>query len=323
LSQLTTYSPSYKPFRYPELVNKAIEHDEIHWGEWEVDLQDDVRQWNNGTLSGEEKNHIKQIFRLFTQSDQIVGGSYVDVFLPHIKNNEARMMMLSFAHRETIHQRAYALLNDTLGFPEEEYTAFLEVEEMAEKAEFMEINSLTISNPSTLAKAVAQTVCNEGMSLFSAFVMLLNYQRPEAGSKMLGMCKVVEWSIRDETLHVQGMTEIFRLLCQENPHIVGDKFKQDIYEMFRRAVELEDKIIDIAYELGDTPSLRKEEVKQYIRYIADRRLVGLGLKPNWDIEKNPLPWVDHIVSGDNQTNFFEQRVSDYNANGMEGDWGWD
>jgi len=93
--------------------------------------------------------------------------------------------------------------------------------------------------------------------------------------------------------------------------------------MFRRAVELEDKIIDIAYELGDTPSLRKEEVKQYIRYIADRRLVGLGLKPNWDIEKNPLPWVDHIVSGDNQTNFFEQRVSDYNANGMEGDWGWD
>ena len=130
---LLDQSPAYKPFANPSFVNQAIEHDKLAWGEWECDLNEDVAQWKSGKISSSEKNFITQILRLFTQSDVIVGGSYVDVFLPRIKNNEARMMMLSFAQRETIHMRSYALLNDTLGFPESEYTAFLEYEAMADK----------------------------------------------------------------------------------------------------------------------------------------------------------------------------------------------
>ena len=91
---LLKQSLAYKPFAHASFVQQAIEHDKLHWGEWECDLNEDVSQWKSGKISIEEKNFITQILRLFTQSDVIVGGSYVDVFLPRIKNNEARMMML-------------------------------------------------------------------------------------------------------------------------------------------------------------------------------------------------------------------------------------
>ena len=315
---LLDQSPAYKPFANPSFVNQAIEHDKLAWGEWECDLQEDVAQWKSGKISFSEKNFITQILRLFTQSDVIVGGSYVDVFLPRIKNNEARMMMLSFAQRETIHMRSYALLNDTLGFPESEYTAFLEYEAMADKIEFMQ--TFDPDTKQGLAKAIAQTVCNEGMSLFSAFVMLLNFQR---FGKLRGMCEIVEWSIRDETMHVDGMTALFRQYITENPEVVTDEFKQSIYDMYRTAVTLEDKVIDLAFELGAMEGITQIEVKEYIRYIADRRLINLGLKPNWDIEFNPLPWLDWVLNGDSFKNFFEGRVTDYSADGMSGDsWGW-
>ena len=315
---LITASPAYKPFNYASFVNQAVEHDKLHWGEWECDLNEDVVQWKSGKISLSEKNFITQILRLFTQSDVIVGGSYVDVFLPRIKNNEARMMMLSFAHRETVHMCSYALLNDTLGFPEAEYTAFLEYKEMADKLEFMQ--TFDPDTKQGLAKSLAQTVCNEGMSLFSAFVMLLNFQRY---GKLKGMCEIVEWSIRDETMHVAGMTELFRTYTHENPEVVNDEFKLSVYEMYRTAVHLEDKVIDLAFEMGPMEGLTSEEVKLYIRYIADRRLTNLGLKPNWDIESNPLPWLDWVLNGDSFKNFFEGRVTDYSADGMSGSsWGW-
>jgi len=315
---LLDQSPAYKPFANPSFVNQAIEHDKLAWGEWECDLNEDVAQWKSGKISYSEKNFITQILRLFTQSDVIVGGSYVDVFLPRIKNNEARMMMLSFAQRETIHMRSYALLNDTLGFPESEYTAFLEYEAMADKIEFMQ--TFDPDTKQGLAKAIAQTVCNEGMSLFSAFVMLLNFQR---FGKLKGMCEIVEWSIRDETMHVDGMTALFRQYITENPEVVTDEFKQSIYDMYRTAVTLEDKVIDLAFELGAMEGITQSEVKEYIRYIADRRLVNLGLKANWDISANPLPWLDWVLNGDSFKNFFEGRVTDYSADGMSGDsWGW-
>ena len=311
-------SKTYKPFQYPWAVDYAIASEKAHWGEWEAKLADDVAQWNNGKLSDVERNHITQILRLFTQSDVQVGTNYLESYIPKFKNNEIRAMLSSFANREFVHQRSYALLNDTLGLPEEEFSTFLEYKQMADKIEFMA--DIDVNSYAGLAKAVARSVINEGMSLFSAFVMLLNYQR---FGKMKGMCEIVEWSIRDETMHCEGMVKLFRTFCEEHPKIVTDEFKADIYQMVRDAVELEDKVIDLAYELGEIEGLSKEEVKQYIRYIADRRLIQVGLKGNYKVKENPLPWVDWIVAGDSHKNFFEGVVTDYNAAGMAGDdWGW-
>lgn len=311
-------STTYKPFKYPWAVDYAVSHEKLHWGEWEAKLQDDVAQWKSDKLSSVEKNHITQILRLFTQSDVAVGTNYLESYIPKFKNNEIRAMLTSFANREFVHQRSYALLNDTLGLPEEEYSAFLEYKQMSAKLEFMA--DIDVNSVSGTALAVARSAINEGMSLFSAFVMLINYSR---FGKMRGMSEIVQWSIRDESMHCEGMTKLFRTFCDEHPRIVNDDFKSDIYKMVRQAVKLEDKVIDLAYEMGAVEGLESSEVKQYIRYIADRRLTQLGLKPNYKVEENPLPWLEPLIATSSFDNFFETVVTEYNASGLDGDdWGW-
>jgi ribonucleoside-diphosphate reductase beta chain len=314
---MTTASESYKPFRYPWAVELTKRHEQAHWIEDEIDLSDDVSDWKSDKLTKQEKNYIIQVLRLFTQSDVAVGQNYYDFFIPKLKNNEIRNMLGSFASREGVHQRAYALLNDTLGLPESEFHAFLEYKEMANKVEFMRDNDN--SNYSNLALAIAKSVFSEGISLFASFVMLLNFQR---FGKMKGMCKVVEWSIRDETMHVDGMTQIFKGFCEEHPRVVTDDFKKQIYSMLRQVVKLEDKFIDLAYDGSEEiDELSKVDVKQYIRHIADRRLLQLGLKPNFKVKDNPLPWLDWVLNAPDHTNFFENRVTEYEVGSLKGTWG--
>lgn len=246
MSGLTSYSLTYKPFKYPWAMQIAEEHEKIHWGTWEAKLQEDVNQWKNNKISELEKQHITQILRIFTQSDVAVGGNYCDIFIKEFKNNEIRNMLLSFANREGTHQRAYALLNDTLGLPEKEYSSFLDYKEMKEKIEFMIESTVVIKNEKQkLLFELARSVCNEGMSLFSAFVMLLNYQR---FGKMKGMCEIVEWSIRDESTHVNGMTKLFHEYLKENPELLDDNLKAYIYSNYAMAVTLEDALVNLVYK---------------------------------------------------------------------------
>jgi ribonucleoside-diphosphate reductase beta chain len=262
-------SKAYKPFAYPWAVELTKKHEEVHWVEDEAELSEDVQDWRT-KLSVQEKDFIENILRLFTQSDVQVGSNYHEFLIPKMKNNEVRNMLASFANREGVHQRAYALLNDTLGLPEEDFHKFIEYKEMADKLDFMADSNIT--SLSGLALALAQSVFNEGMSLFASFVMLLNFQR---FGKMKGMGTIVEWSIRDETLHVQGNAKLFRTLCDEHPRIVNDELKSKIYQMARNAVKLEDRFIALAYKDNKVEGLEEEEVKEYIRHIADRRLLQL------------------------------------------------
>ena len=308
-------SKAYKPFLYPWAVDMVKKHEEIHWVEDEAELSEDVQDWRT-KLSEEEKEFITHVLRLFTQSDVQVGANYHDFLIPKFKNNEIRNMLASFANREGVHQRAYALLNDTLGLPEEDFHKFLEYTEMADKIEFMQDNNT--STHTGLALALAQSVFNEGMSLFASFVMLLNFQR---FGKMKGMGTIVEWSIRDESIHVQGNAKVFRTFCDEHPRIVTDELKSKIYQMSKDAVALEDKFIKLAFKGNVIEGITEKEVKQYIRHIADRRLLQLGMKPKFNVKDNPIPWLDWVLNGASHDNFFEKRVTEYSANGMEGNWG--
>ena len=310
-------SLTYKPFKYPFAVQYAELHEKMHWIEQEVDLADDVIQWNNGVLTYSEKNLICEIMKTFTQSDVEVSKGYLEYFIPTFKNNEIRMMLMSFAAREGIHIRAYSLFTDTIGLPDETYRVFLEYEELKEKLESM--TKMDMSNPKEIAKSIARTVVSEGICLFGAFVMLLNFQR---FGKMLGLSKITEWSLKDEDVHVEGMIKLFRIFLDEHKEIVDNDLKQGIYQMFRDAVELEDKFIDLAFAMGDVEGLTRAEVKTYIRYMADRRLIQLGLKSNYGVKDNNLKWLDWILSADSVSNFFEQKVTEYSSVGMTGEWGW-
>lgn len=310
-------SKTYKPFNYPWAVDAAVAHEKVHWGEWEAKLNEDLIQWKTGRITKDQKENITQILRLFTQSDVTVGTNYLEYYIPKFKNNEIRAMLTSFANREFVHQRAYALLNDTLGMDESEYSIYLEVEAMRDKIEFM--GDIDVHSQTGLALSLVRSVINEGVSLFSAFAMLLNYQR---FGKMRGMSEIVEWSVRDESTHCDGMVKLFRTFCEEHSKIVTDEFKAQIYQMFRDAIALEDKVIDVSFGNCEIEGLTAAEVKQYIRYIADRRLIQLGMKANWRVKDNPLPWLEWVVNGDSFKNFFEGTVTDYSAAGMSGEWGW-
>jgi len=312
---LMEFSETYKPFHYPWAVDVTTRHEKAHWIEDEIDLSEDVTDWKGNKMSKKEKEYITNILRLFTQSDVAVGQNYYDLFLPKFKNNEIRNMLGSFAAREGIHQRAYALLNETLGLPDSEYHAFLEYKEMTDKVDFMMASDSNTLHGTGLA--LAKMVFNEGISLFASFVMLLNFQR---FGKMKGMGKVVEWSIRDESMHVEGNSKLFKAFCAEHSRIVDNEFKAEIYKMAKTAVKLEDKFIDLAYEVGGIEGLQAEEVKEYIRYITDRRLLQLGLKPNFKVKDNPLPWLEWVLNGADHTNFFENRVTEYEVAGLTGTW---
>lgn len=316
---LLDYNESYKPFQYPWAVEFAEVHEKLHWVEQEIVFDDDIAQWNSGVIHPGEKRLVEEIMRTFTQSDTQVAQGYSDYFIPIFKNNEVRQMLLSFAAREGIHQRAYALFTDTIGLPEEQYAWFLENAKMRKRMD--EMVNMDIHSYTGIGLSIGRTVISEGVALFGAFAMLLNFQR---FGKLPGLCKVNEWSVRDEQVHVDGMTKLFREFCEEHPRIVTDDFKKDLYDRFRLAVKLEDHFIDTAYsQVGEIDGLDKNDVKKYIRYLADRRLIQLGLKGNWKVKDNPLTWMDELIASQGLSNFFEQRVTDYSAAGLSGSWGWD
>jgi ribonucleoside-diphosphate reductase beta chain len=155
------------------------------------------------------------------------------------------------------------------------------------------------------------------MQLFSSFIMLLNFPRM---GKMKGMGQIVTWSIVDETQHAESMIKLFRTYVEENKEIWNDELKGKIYTIAEKMVDLEDKFIELSFRTGAIQGLTENDVKEYIRYIADRRLISLGLKGIFKRKKNPLPWVEEMINAPTHTNFFENRATDYAKGALSGDW---
>jgi ribonucleoside-diphosphate reductase beta chain len=187
---------------------------------------------------------------------------------------------------------------------------------MADKHEYIDAVRVAKGDKKSIAKALAiYSGFTEGLQLFSSFIILLNFPR---FGKMKGMGQIITYSIRDESLHVEAMTKLFREFIQENIDIWTDDFKKEIYEACRTMVELEDRFLDLVFEQGDIEGLTKKEMQKYIRYIADRRLLQLGLKPNYNVKDNPLGWLDEVLGVEHQ-NFFEGRATAYMKAGLRGD----
>ena len=308
---------SFKPFSYPWAYDAWLKHEQSHWLHTEVPMVEDVKDWKK-KLTNEEKQFLTHIFRFFTQGDIDVAGGYVNNYLPYFPQPEVRMMLLGFAAREALHIAAYSHLIETLGLPETMYNEFLAYEEMKAKHDYV----LNISQQNTTKENTAKHIAifsafTEGMQLFSSFIMLLNFPRH---GKMKGMGQIVTWSIVDETQHCESMIKLFRTYIQENPEIWNDELKGQLYTIAEQMVLLEDRFIDLAFAMGPMDDLDANDVKQYIRYIADRRLISLGLKGIMKVKKNPLPWVEEMINAPIHTNFFENRATDYAKAAHTGNW---
>lgn len=307
----------YKPFEYPWAFDYYLLQNQIHWLPEEVPLGGDVKDWNL-KLKPESKHLLTQLFRFFTQADADVSECYMSKYMKAFGGcPEVRMMLGAFNNMESVHMHSYSLLLDTVGMPETEYQAFLKYKAMADKHDF--IGKFSVDDPYEMAKSMAVISGGiEGIQLFSSFAMLLNFPRQ---GLMKGMGQIITWSVRDESLHVEGLSMMFKTFIRENRHVWTDALKKDIYSSFERIVEQEFCFIDLAFEMGGVEGLDPNDVKQYVKYIADRRLIGLGLKGIFRVKKNPLVWLDEILNGVEHANFFENRATEYSKGATRGEWG--
>jgi len=316
-TKVTDERTYFKPFNYPWAYDAWLKHEQSHWLHTEVPMLEDVKDWKK-KLTKEEKQFLTHIFRFFTQGDIDVAGGYVNNYLPYFPQPEIRMMLLGFAAREALHIAAYSHLIETLGLPETMYNEFMQYQEMKEKHDYiLNISGQNTTKENTATHIAVFSAFTEGMQLFSSFIMLLNFPRH---GKMKGMGQIVTWSIVDETQHTENMIKLFRTYIEENREIWNDELKSRLYVIAEKMVELEDKFIDLAFAMGAMEELSAEEVKKYIRYIADRRLISLGLKGQFKVKRNPLPWVEEMINAPTHTNFFENRATDYAKGALSGDW---
>ena len=305
----------YKPFHYPWAYDAWLMQQRVHWLPEEVPLADDVKDWHR-TLSAAERNLLTHIFRFFTQADVEVNNCYMKHYSQVFKPTEVQMMLAAFSNIETVHISAYSHLLDTIGMPETEYSAFLKYQQMKDKYDYMQ--EFGIGTKEDIAKTLAMFgAFTEGLQLFASFAILMNFPR---FNKMKGMGQIVTWSVRDESLHTQSIIKLFQTFIHENPEIWNEDFKRDLYVACETVLNHEDAFIDLAFELGGIEGLEAREVKQYIRYIADRRLSQLGLQPVYRIEKNPLPWMEEMLNGVEHANFFENRATEYSKAATQGSW---
>lgn len=314
--KLTDTRLTFKPMHYPFAYEAWLRHEQAHWLHLEVVMNEDIRDWREKVTEG-EKNFLTNLFRFFTQADLDVASAYTDNYIPLFKQPEVKMMLLGFAAREALHVAAYSHLVETLGMPDAIYEEFLEYKEMKEKHEYTSSFSPS-SDPREIAKQIAVfSAFTEGMQLFSSFAILLNFPRH---GKLRGMGQIVSWSASDEACHTESMIQLLRQFITENPKVWDKQLKQEIYDICAKMVDLEDKFIDSCFVYGELENLTSDEVKQYIRYIADRRLISLGLKGLYKVKKNPIPWVEEMMNAPTHGNFFENRVSSYAKGALSGSW---
>jgi ribonucleoside-diphosphate reductase beta chain len=236
---------------------------------------------------------------------------YSRVFKP----TEIKMMLAAFSNIETIHVAAYALLLETIGMPESEFAAFLEYEAMRNKHDYM--GQFGVETEADILRSVAMFGgFTEGLQLFASFAMLMNFPR---FNKMKGMGQIVSWSVRDESLHCEGMIKLFHAFAAETDALTK-AVKDDIIGCCEHVVGLEDKFIDLAFEMGPVQGMTPEDIKAYIRYIADWRLGQLGLPKLYGAKDHPIPWLTAILNGVEHANFFEARATEYSKGATRGEW---
>ncbi|MFN4091650.1 MAG: ribonucleotide-diphosphate reductase subunit beta [Brevundimonas sp.] len=308
---VTQPSAGYRPFCYEWAYNMYKIQQSLHWLPEEVPLGDDVRDWAVN-LTEAEKNLLTHVFRLFTKSDIEVANNYHERLSRIFKPTEIKMMLAAFTAAEANHIDSYSQLLETIGMPETEYEAFARYDAMRDKIDHWA--SFDVDTPEGVLRTLAMFGgFAEGLQLFASFAMLMNFPRQ---NKMKGMGQIVSWSVRDESLHAEGIIKLFHAYSAETGVSIDDQIVEDCLAV----VAMEDAFIDLAFEMGPVEGMTPEDLKAYIRFIADWRLQQLGLEPIFLIEKHPLPWLQPLLSGVEHANFFEARATAYSKAATKGDW---
>jgi ribonucleoside-diphosphate reductase beta chain len=317
---------SYDVDRYGWAYEFWKRQQQTHWMGEEVPLGADIKDWASDRVTDTERNLLTQIFRFFTQSDIEVGDNYLKRYIPIFQPLAVQMMMAAFTNMETVHIDAYALLLKTLGMPKTEFEAFRDYDEMRAKADYM--HQFGVATVADVARTLAMFgAFTEGMALFASFAMLLNFPRH---NKMNGMGQIVSWSVRDESLHCEGVIRLYHEWHRETGAVTS-AVRDDIVDVAKTMVGLEERFVDLAFRVGEVEGMCAADIQAYVRYVADWRLTQLKLPTvygyfvaneggNHQAKPHPLPWLVEILNGVEHANFFEQRATEYSKAASRGAW---
>ncbi len=312
-TNLLTGRAAYRPFKYPQAYDFFLRQQQAHWLWTEVNMAADVADFREN-LTESERHAVITLLRSFTQIElnaEDYWAMNVAKWFPH---PEIQQMAATNGAFEAIHISAYDYLNQSLGLPESEYTAFLKEKDIvAKKKRLAKALKKTKTKKGKALSLAIFSAFTEGVSLYSSFAILINFSR---FNKLKGVANIIAWSVRDESLHSEAGCWLFREFIQENQDIWTDDFKKHVYQAARDTVELEDATIDKIFEKGDMEGLTAIDLKNYIRYRADTKLNDLGLKRNWknlDMESvgRVTKWLDPMLAGNEHTDFFALKPTSY------------
>jgi ribonucleoside-diphosphate reductase beta chain len=305
---ITELRPHYKPFEYQTAFEFYKQQHQAHWLADEVPLSSDLNDWKL-KLSESEKNLIGNILKSFAQTETYVNDYWATKVAVWFPKHEIKAMACAFADFESIHAEAYARLNEELGL--DDFEAFMEDEEAKAKIDRL----VELPGDTLREKALSLAIFSaftEGVNLFSSFAILMSFQ---LRNLMKGTGQVVEWSVRDESLHSKAGCWLYRTLLQEHPELDTKELTQAIYEACDISVKLEFNFIDKAFEMGDVEGLNKDQLKNFIKARANEKIKELGYNSIYnDIDPNLLKqmeWFGHLTSGKSHSDFFSTRVTDY------------
>jgi ribonucleoside-diphosphate reductase beta chain len=303
----------YKPFEYPEAFDFWMKQQQAHWLHTEVPMMSDVNDWKQN-LSESEKNVIGSILKGFAQTETVVNDYWSTLVTKWFRKPEIIAMAVCFANMETVHAEAYSLLNEELGL--DNFSEFLEDEStMAKIQALMNVRDKIEGEPdwSERAKSLAIfSAFTEGVNLFSSFAILLSFK---LRNLLKGVGQIVEWSIRDESLHSEAGCWLFRQLLIEKPELDTPELKEAIKQAALLSLKLELDFIDKVYEMGDLDGCSKYDLVSFIKYRVNTKMQDLGYEPVVnaidDASIKRMKWFDSLSAGKQHTDFFANRVTNY------------
>lgn len=312
------------PFKYKWAWDKYLAGCANHWMPQEVNMQRDIELWKNPNgLTDDERRLVTRNLGFFVTADSLAANNIVLGTYRHITAPECRQYLLRQAFEEAIHTHAYQYIVESLGLDEGEvFNAYNEIASIHDKDQFLipfidvltnpEFKTGTTENDQKLLKSIIVFAClMEGLFFYVGFTQILALGRQ---NKMTGAAEQYQYILRDESMHVNFGIDLINTIKMENPQLWTPEFREEIKALFLEAVDLEYRYAEDTMPRG-VLGLNAPMFKGYLRFIANRRAVQIGLEPLFPNEENPFPWMSEMIDLKKERNFFETRVTEYQTGG--------
>ena len=312
------------PFKYDWAWQKYLDGCANHWMPQEINMTPDVALWKNEDgLSEDERKIVMRSLGFFSTADSLVANNLVLSIYRHITNPECRQYLLRQSFEEAIHTHAYQYVIQSLGMDEAElFNMYREVPSVARKASWALDFTKELDNPNfetgeaeqdkkLLRNLIAFYCVLEGIFFYCGFTQILSMGRR---NKMTGTSEQFQYILRDESMHLNFGIDMINQIKLENPHLWDEEMQDQAAGMILQGMELE-----IEYARDTMPrgvlGMNASMMEEYLNYIANRRLVQLGLPEEFPKAENPFPWMSEIMDLRKEKNFFETRVIEYQTGG--------